>query len=481
MKKYKSLIATFSLYVFLFTTLNAGDIEKLRILEKEGWSKVPEILKRITPPSFPNRSFNVLDYGAIGDGITDCYLAFNKAINECSKMGGGRVVVPPGKYLSNGPIHLLSNVNLHLEESSTIVFGSDPKFYTPLVLVRWEGTLCYNYSPLIYAYEQKNIAITGKGTIDGRTQDFWFKWKRDNYGMNQEIDKQVLRKMGNDVIPIEQRVFGNGFLDLNKDGEDDGFGDNKDHYLRPTLIDFMKCENILLEGVSLCNSPFWTVHPTFCKNVTIRELNIKPGITNDDGIDPDSCIDVLIEGCTIFTLDDAIAIKAGRDQDAWHRGGSENIIIRNNDLSSGVNAFCIGSEMSGNVKNIFFENNHIRLAGNGLNFKCNLDRGGRVENVFIRNITMGKINNDLLYFQMDYQGYRGNNFPTKFINFFVNNIHCHDAGQIAFRIVGVEAEPIQQILLSNIIVERTPKAKEVNFTKDIFTDNIIINGKQWQL
>mgnify|MGYP001797418930 CR=1 FL=1 len=228
--------------------------------------------------------------------------------------------------------------------------------------------------------------------------------------------------MGNDLVPEAQRVFGNGFLDLNGDGQDDGYGDGQPHWLRPSLVEFYECENVLIAEPTLRISLFWTVHPVFCRNVCIRGLRVYGGYLNDDGIDPDSCTDVLIEDCYIETKDDAISIKAGRDQDAWQRPPCRNILIRNCRLNSGVNSFCVGSEMSGGVENGFVEDCHILNGKHGLNFKCNLDRGGQVQHIYLRNITIDTVREAMFIFRMDYHGYRGNNYPTKINKFYAANI-----------------------------------------------------------
>ena len=437
MKIMGKLIFLLSMLI-MYSCANNEFEEEAESISKKAWSGIDHILDRIQAPSFPAKDFNVLDY-IEGNDRKAFVNAVNQAVNVCSQAGGGRVIIPKGDHISNGPIHLLSNVNLHLEDGAVLRFGVNPEDYTPLALVRWEGTLCYNYSPLIYAHNQKNIAVTGKGIIDGQTQLGWYKWKRDNDGKNQNADKKVLRKKGNDVTPVETRVFGNGYLDLNDDGKDDGYGDGKPHYLRPTGIEFVECDNVLFEDFTIRNTPFWNIHPVFCKNVIARRLNIQKGTTNDDGFDPDSCTDVLIEDCTIDTNDDAIAIKAGRDQDAWERPPAKNIIVRNNKLSSGVNGFCIGSEMSGGVRNVFVYGNEIPKVRRAINFKCNLDRGGQVEKIYIKNNKVGVCDGELFIFRMDYHGYRGNNYPTKFNGFFVTDIECDSVKGTAFKIVGVDS------------------------------------------
>lgn len=437
--------------------------------EAQGWEKVDQILSRINVPVFTDQDFMVTDFGAVDDSLRDSNAAINDAIIEAHESGGGRVIIPEGNYLSNGPVHLLSGVNLHLEKGAYLKFGTDPEDYTPLVKVRWEGTVAYNYSPLIYANGQKNIALTGKGRINGQSLSFWSDWRAV-----QNPDKDRLRQMGNDTVPEEQRVFGNGFLDLDGDGKDDGYGDGKQHFLRPTMIEFYDSENILIEGLTLERSPFWTVHPVFCKNVTIRDLTIYGGFLNDDGIDPDSCEDVLIEENTIKTEDDAISIKAGRDQDAWERAGSKNIVIRNNRLESGVNAICIGSEMSGGVQWIFAYGNYIANGAHALNFKCNLDRGGQVQHIYIKDNTVESTSEEMFIFRMDYHGYRGNHFPTKFNDFYVSDLKVNKVNGDVFRIVGVEDQFIERISFRDITVDSAASYSTIQYANDILFRNISI-------
>ncbi|MEM7110634.1 MAG: glycosyl hydrolase family 28 protein, partial [Bacteroidota bacterium] len=268
------------------------------------------------------------------------------------------------------------------------------------------------------------------------------------------------------------------FMDADGNGKDDGFGDGQMHYLRPTLIEFYECKNILMSDFTIRDSPFWTIHPVFSKHITIRNLDVSGGVLNDDGIDPDSCEDVLIEGCTVKTHDDAISIKAGRDQDAWNRPSSRNIIVRNNTLMSGVNALCIGSEMSGGVQYMFAENNTIGQGKHALNFKCNLDRGGQVQNVFIRNTTIESCQEAMFIFRMDYHGYRGNNYPTKFNDFYVSNITCQRVEESIFKIVGVGSQPIERIFLSDIRVEKAGTVGEFKNTTDIVMNNVTMAGKE---
>ena len=266
----------------------------------QAWSQVPVILSRIVPPAFPDGDFVTTNYGAVGDGVTDCTKAFADAIAACNKAGGGRVVVPAGIFLT-GPIHLLSNVNLHVAKDATVLFATNTAAYLPVVFTRYESTEVMNYSPLIYAFEQKNVAITGEGTLDSQaTLGVWHSWKSGN-------DSSKLVEMGNRDVPVKDRVFGAG------------------HFLRPCFIQPTRCRNVLIEGVKILGSPMWVISPLYCTNVTVRGVTVKATGPNTDGCDPDSCSDVLIKDCNFSDGDDCIAIKSGRDRDGHagdlrHRG-----------------------------------------------------------------------------------------------------------------------------------------------------------------
>ncbi len=420
-----------------------------------GWGQVDSILKRIMPPTFPDRDFDITHFGAVGDGIADNRDAIARAITACAEAGGGRVVIPAGRYLTNGPIHLQSNVNLHIHEAAEIVFGNNPADYLPMVLVRWEGTECHNYSPLVYAQGKTNIAITGKGTLNGQAKGAWATWKK-----KQNPDKATLRQMGNDGIPVEQRSFGPG------------------HFLRPSMIQLFDCRNVLVEGVTIKDSPFWVVHPTYCTNVTVRGINVDSWNTNNDGCDPDSSTDVLIEHCVFNTGDDSVAIKAGRDQDGWRVGKlSENIVVRHCTMNSEANGLCIGSEMSGGVRNIFLEKCTLGKLDSALYFKSNLDRGGCIENVFVRQIEAEEIGS-LVMFRNDYHGYRGNHFPTSFRNFLIEDVTCGSARKYGVHIVGVEDAHIDNVFLKNVTIDRAKTATKIEYTDRVEYRNVTINGER---
>ena len=214
--------------------------------------EVAAILRRIVPPTFAARTVRVTDHGAVGDGRTDSRAAFARAIDACSAAGGGRVLVPAGAGELDGPIHLKSHVELHLAEGATVRFSADPSHYLPLVLTRWEGTECYNYSPLVYAYQATDVAITGKGTLDGNGAAGFATWRA-----KQDADVNRLRQMGIDGVPVHERAFG------------------PDHFLRPGMVQLFGCRNVLLDGFTLVDATFWSVHPVFCQNVTMRNVTVR--------------------------------------------------------------------------------------------------------------------------------------------------------------------------------------------------------------
>lgn len=418
------------------------------------WEDVPTILKRIVPPTFPANDFDVGDYGAVADGVTDCRPAITATIEACTAAGGGRVVLAEGEYLVNGPLHLKSNVNLHLVKGSALHFGVNPEDYLPPVLVRWEGTRCYNYSPLIYAYKQEDIAITGWGTIDGQVEKFWYLWK-----LVHEPDKAILRKMGRELVPVEERVFGEG------------------HFLRPTLIEFYECENILIEGVTMKSSPFWTIHPVLCTNVTVRKVTVERGKSNDDGCNPESSQYVLIEDCTFYTQDDNIAIKAGRDNDAWVKNGgqpTENIVIRNCNFRGETGALTIGSEMSGGVRKVFAENCTMDTTRRPFYIKSNTDRGGMVEDLHYRNITINHATDAVMLIQLDYKGGTGGKYPAIFRDFHFENITCNSA-TTGFRIIGLPGKRVDSIFMDRITIGVTQREAEIVFVSNLVLRDVALD------
>jgi polygalacturonase len=388
------------------------------------WETAKEILARIQAPTFPDREFAITDFGARGDGAADASEAIHKAIAACVRAGGGRVVVPAGMYLT-GPIQLKSRVNLHLDGGATLLFRKDPGAYLPAVLSRFEGMDCWNYSPLIYAVDQQDIAITGDGVLDGQADnETWWPWKgKAEYGWKrgqpqQKSARDRLIKMVEANVAVNERRFGEG------------------DYLRPSFIHPYRCRNVLIEGVRIRRSPMWEIHPALCTNVIVRGVDIATHGPNNDGCNPEACRDVLIEDCVFDTGDDCIAIKSGRNNDGRRVGlPSENIVIRNCTMKDGHGGVVIGSEISGGCRNVFVENCRMDSPNldRVLRFKSNAVRGGVVENIFMRNVQVGRVADAILQIDFAYEeGARGEHRPV-----------------------------VRNVVLENITSERTPRVLNV--------------------
>lgn len=369
------------------------------------WDDAATILARIKDPVIPARDFPIVDFGA--QPGADATAAIRAAIAACAKAGGGRVVVPAGEW-TTGAIHLLSHVNLHVAKGATLRFKTDPAAYLPAVLTKWEGLECYNYSPLIYALEQTDIAVTGEGTLDGGADwDNWWAWnnKKDK-PTKQVAARNRLLEMGETGVPVDQRRFGDG------------------DFLRPNFIQPYRCTNVLIQGVTILRSPMWEIHPVLCTNVTVRGVKITSHGPNNDGCDPESCRDVLVEDCVFDTGDDCIAIKSGRNNDGRRIGvPTENMIIRRCTMKDGHGGVVLGSECSGSIRNIFVEDCTMDSPNldRALRFKTNAVRGGVLENVFMRNVEVGRVAEAVLTIDLLYEeGAKGEFMPT------VRNVHLQN-------------------------------------------------------
>lgn len=429
------------------------------------WDLLPGILGRIKPPVFPDHHFDVSKYGAIADNRTDNSEAFRKAIVACAKGGGGFVNVPKGEFLT-GAIHLLSNVNLHLAAGAMVRFTRDASKY-PVVLTRFEGVELMNFSPFIYSFEQDNIAITGEGTLDGNADsDHWWDWKRRTQTRRDASeplnDRDTLFQMAEKGVPVGQRVFGPG------------------HYLRPQFIEPYRCKNVLIEGVTLVNSPMWQVHPVMCTNVTVRKLQINADGPNTDGCDPESCTDVLIQECLFNTGDDCIAIKSGRNADGRRlHTPSQNIVVQGCHMKNGHGGVTIGSEISGGVRNVFAEDCRMdspRL-DMAIRIKNNAARGGDIENINARRITVGQVAQAAVSIDFNYEeGEKGAYKPI------VRDVSVSDLttqkAKYAFYLRGFKSDPIQGISVSNCDFEGVTDGSVIENVADVSLHNVRVNGAQ---
>lgn len=384
----KNTISTFLILGFAAVAIGA---EQAATNLRQAWALETQILKRIKAPSFPRRDFVITDFGAVADGKTDSTEAIARAIAACANQGAGHVVIPAGQFLT-GAIHLESNIDLHLKKHAVLLFNTDPRAYLPVVFTRFEGTELYNYSPFIYALEKTNVAVTGDGTLDGQaTEANWLAWKNTPA-------RAKLVKMGANNVPVEERQFGEGYD------------------LRPSFIEFNRCRNVLIEGVKIRRSPMWELHPLLCTNVTVRGVNIVSHGPNNDGCDPESCRDVLIEKCLFDTGDDCIAIKSGRNNDGRRVGvPSVNLIIRKCTMRDGHAGTAIGSEISGSCSNVFVENCEMSSSNLvcALRLKSNAMRGGVLQNIFMRNVKVGIVKDSVLQIDFLYgEGAEGNFQPV---------------------------------------------------------------------
>lgn len=447
--KYKRLNSFLLLAPIVLVMLFLNISVKAQLTGEANWDTVPEILDSIHEPVFPDKDYVITDFGA---EKSNALPAIKEAIRTANYEDGGRVVIPKGEWFSKGPIHLKSNVNLHISEGVVLKFSKNPEDYLPQVITRWEGTEAFNFSPLIYVYHANNVAITGKGTIDGNAEHGFARW-RDK----QDPAQNRLRVMGAKGVPVHERVFG------------------LDDYLRPSMIQFFGCSRILIEDITINNSPMWVNHIIYSSHITVRGITVKSYRLNNDGVAIDSSTLVLIENNSFSTGDDSIVIKSGRDQDAWRVGRpTEHVVVRNNYME-GHNALAIGSEMSGGVRNIFMDNNKLGKVASAIYFKSNLDRGGYIQNIRVRNVEVEEAD-ILLRFSTDYHSHRGENHPTLYKNFIIENVRAEKA-RLAIEATGVAALPIQDVFVKNLVVKEADEEQKIEHVSNFRYQNVKINGK----
>lgn len=464
-KRLTAMIKNKNIVFFFLTTIIICDLYSQGV-------KLPKVQQ----PVFKNDTFNITKFGAKADGVTLNTKSINDAITACNKKGGGVVLIPAGFWLT-GPVELKSNVNLHLQKNALLQFTKDFDQY-PLVEGNWEGIAqMRNQSPLS-ATDQKNIAVTGFGIIDGNG-DAWRMVKRDK--LNETQWKKLVASGG--IVSDDKKTWypsGKTFKGskMNNPGaispeKNAAFYNEIKDFLRPNMLVFTKCKKVLLEGVTFQNSPAWNLHPLMCEDLTVRNVYAKNPwyAQNGDGIDVESCKNVLIENSTFDVGDDGICIKSGRDEAGRKRGmPTENLLVRNCTVYHAHGGFVIGSEMSGGAKNLYVENCTFIGTDIGLRFKTTRGRGGVVENIFINNISMKDIVGDAILFDMYYaaqdpvplagekreapkvQMLPVSDATPQFKNFYVSNIVCDGAEKAVF-IRGLPEMHIQNIELKNMIIQ----------------------------
>ncbi|WP_320774345.1 glycoside hydrolase family 28 protein [Streptomyces sp. CRN 30] len=425
-------------------------------------------------PRFPDRWFPVTDHGAVGDGTTDCTAALRAAVRACHAAGGGHVLVEPGRW-ATGPVHLLSGVDLHVAKGATLLFDTDPAAYLPVVRTRWQGIEVYNYSPLVYAYRQHDIAVTGGGVLDARSDNaHWWPWKGSGqYGWqtgmpHEREDWATLEQWGARGGPVADRVLGAG------------------HHLRPSFVQPYACANVLIEGVTLRNSPFWNIHPVLSRDITVRDVRVECEGPNSDGCDPDSCENVTIERVTFATHDDCVAIKSGRDEDGRRVGvPSRHIRIRDCVYLSGGAAVAIGSEMSGGVSDVVARG--LRLpydpelgeasVASVLNVKSTPTRGGYVRDVRVTDVDAPGWTYVPFEVTFQYAGGTGGTLPAEVSGLTAARWSVRGPCEYPVRVRGPAEAPVSGVRLDRLTFDRAARDPLFQSATDLSLHRVTVNGE----
>jgi polygalacturonase len=393
---------------------------------------LPFKLPQIPEPVFPGQNYDIRDFGAVPDGKTLNTGAFNRAIEECRTQGGGRILVPKGDWLT-GPILLRSYTNLYLERGALVRFSTDFSDYLPVVFTRWEGVECFNYSPLIYAIDCENIAVTGEGVFDGQGQAWWH-WKQNQHPAAKELYQAQFNG-----FPVEKRIFG-----------------TEEAALRPQFLQTIRCRSVLFEGVTFINGPMWTMHPVYCQDVVVRDVTVKTSGPNGDGLNPDSCFNVFVDGCSFDTGDDCIAINSGMNEDGWRVNiPCENIHIRNCTMSEGHGAISIGSGMSGGVRNLYAHGCRVTGGEQGIRLKSMRGRGGFIEHVYFENFRLSGLRMEAILLNMFYgasSAESASQSPPTFRDIYIKNVRCEGA-DAAIVVRGLPEQPIQKVTLEDLNIK----------------------------
>ena len=396
--------------------------------------------------------------------------AIQQAIDDMAQAGGGRVEIPAGIWYA-GALELRSHVELHLEDGARLCFiRNKSNVFYPLRYTRWEGVECMNFSPFIYADGAEDISITGQGTLDGQADEFnWMPWKFGYFGEpEQEQQRQRLFQAGAEGIPVRQRIFADDVSTL-----------------RPPFIQFYNSKDIRITDVHIVNSPFWEINPVLCENVWIKGVHIETDLYNNDGIDPESSRNVLIEDCYFLTGDDCIAIKSGRNEDGRRIGvPTANVIIRHNRFANGHGGITLGSEISGGVHDVFAAGNHFDSPNLDypIRFKTNAMRGGTLENVYVKDSVVNKARLAVVHADFFYEeGHMGENLP-QLDNITLDGFWTAEGGSIdakyAFYLKGFADAPIENITFRDMKLEGVKGEAVLENVHALAFENVTINGKR---
>ncbi|HEY8572697.1 glycoside hydrolase family 28 protein [Phenylobacterium sp.] len=418
--------------------------------DAEAWRAAEQMAASIAPPRIPARTFAPR---ARPDGRSDTRPAIQAAIAAASRAGGGRVVLGPGVWFSKGPIRLASRIELHLQKGATLLFSPDPADYLPPVKTRWEGTEVFTYSPLVYAAGVEDVAITGEGVIDGNAKSGFHLWAK-----LAEPDFQRLRRMGFEGAPVERRIFGQGT------------------HLRPPLVQVFGGKRVRLEGFTAKNSPFWVNHLVYVDEAVVRAIRVESHFPNNDGVDVESSTRVLVEKSHFRTGDDSVVIKSGRDLDGRRIGRpSAWVLVRDNDMG-GEDGIALGSEMSGGIHDVFFTDNVLRKGVSAIRFKANLDRGGTVERVRVRRMTIEAFDT-LFWFQLNYPGELGGNFPSTYRDIVFEDFRVERVGTF-FDAHAPANAPLKDVTLRNIRVGEAKTPLVLENVEELRLENVVLGAQR---
>ncbi len=412
----------------------------------------PFSMPLVSDPIFPDRTCSIADFGAVSGGIISNTESFRKAVEHCSKQGGGRVIVPKGIW-KTGAIRLASNINLVLEKGSRIVFSNDVREYLPAVFSRFEGIELYNYSSFIYAKDCRNIAITGDGDLDGNGA-MWHEWNAV-----QEPSLAKLEKMADEGVSVENRNFA-----------------SPEDTLQPSFVQFVNCRNILIEGVQLLSSPSWTIHPIYSENILVRNVKIFTDARNTDGIAIDSSRNVIVQDSFFRTGDDAVVIKSGKDRDGLRVAKpSENIVVHDIVVENGHGGIAFGSEMSGSVRNVFAYNVNIKRADFGVRMKSMRGRGGVIENIFLEDIRAKRVVFDAIQMDMTYGTPLHKDdldHSPVFRDISMKNISV-EWSKSPFTLTGLPESPIRDLAFQNVHIASVRDGRATDVVGESYRDIVV--------
>lgn len=440
----------------------------------EAFAEAQRMADSIVVPTFCADTFNIANFGANTDAdAATNKAAINAAIDSCSATGGGVVLVPNGAWLT-GPITLKSNVNLHLADSAQLLFSTKYEDYAETVVTRWEGLDCQNLRPLIFADSCVNVALTGKGIVDGQgsNEHWWYMKGKKAYGyeegmLSQKPARDMLLAYDRDKTPLaERKVF----------GVEDG--------LRPQLVNICNSRNVLIEGVTLKNSPFWTLHPFNITDLTVRGVRFDNYGPNGDGCDPEGCKNVLIEDCYFNTGDDCIAIKSGRNNDGRRSARpTENVYVRNCTMANGHGGVVLGSEISGGFRNLWVENCKMDSPelDRVIRIKTSDCRGGVIENVWVRDVTVGQCHECVLKINLLYEPEENCDhiYPPIVRNVNLLNVTSKSSKYGVF-IDGLPSAPtnVENINVEDCHFEGVEGGNKINAATKITFKGLLINGEE---